>query len=289
VGYLKEKYKKEYFLKKDADGNTTTFGVAGIEEYQLGTIRYADNDILERIAFAGKTVLDIGCGRGEAVKYAYERGAETVLGVDFSEDAISIATEFINKHDVKAELYYMDALGFINEYSSLITSGHRKLIDIVLMLDSVEHIPRLELTELLNVLRSVMSHRGLIAVNTPHFGIDNDVIVEGLKDLAWDGTEAQDSTAGMHCNRYTRYSFRSYMRKLGYSAISHHLFVVNFQSIPFCALRWAREKAYNTGYPILLPQAHRPEVYEGYSWRTHPFMRPIRWLYRRWNRLTLFE
>jgi hypothetical protein len=205
--------------------------------------------------------------------------------VDFSEDAISIATEFINKHDVKAELYCADALPFINEYSSFIANGQRNKFDIVLMLDSVEHIPRSELTELLNVLKSVISNCGLIAINTLHFGIDNDVIVEGLKDLAWDGTEAQDSTAGMHCNRYTKYSLKSYMRKLGYSAISHHLFVVNFQPIPFLGLRRAREKAYNMGYPILLPQAHKPELYEGYSWRTHPLIRPVRWLYRRRNSL----
>lgn len=289
MGYMQEKYKKEYFLKRDADGNNTTFGVAGIEEFHLGTIRYADKDILDRINVAGKTVLDIGCGRGEAVKYSYEKGAGKVIGVDFSEDALSIATDYINKNAIKVELHCKDALQFINEYASSIANGQRKQIDIVLMLDSVEHIPRSELTELFKSLKSVICHRGLIAVNTPHFGIDNDVIAEGLKDLAWDGTEAQDCTAGMHCNRYTKYSFRSYMRKLGYFALSDHLFVVNFLSGPFSgAKRRAREKAYSLGYPILLPQAHKPELYEGYSWKTHPLMRPFRWLYRRIKSFSAF-
>jgi len=282
MGFLKAKYKKEYFLKQDENSNPTTVGVAGIEEFQLGTIRYADKDILDRITFAGKTVLDIGCGRGEAIKYSYERGAAKVLGVDFSEDAIDIATQFIREHKVNAELYCADALGFIKEYSSSIDRGHKKQVDIVLMLDSVEHIQRAELTELLDILKYVISDHALIAINTPHFGIDNDVIVEGLKDLARDGTEAQESTVGMHCNRYSKYSFRSYMRKLGYFALSDHLFVVKFHAGPFFgSKRRAREKAYSLGYPILLPQAHKPDLYEGYSWRTHPLMRPFRWLYRR--------
>ncbi len=84
----------------------------------------------------------------------------------------------------------------------------------------------------------------------------------------------------MHCNRYTRHSLKRYMGNLGFVPISHHLFV---PELPGCScvmsIRAARKKALRLGYPILLPQALAPEPYDGYSWRTHPVMRPLRWLY----------
>jgi 2-polyprenyl-3-methyl-5-hydroxy-6-metoxy-1,4-benzoquinol methylase len=286
MGYLRDKYKKSYYLKEDTAGNATTFGVAGIEEYRKGTIRYADEDILSRLDFNDRTVLDIGCGRGEAVKYAFDHRAAKVIGVDFSEDAISLATAFMNKHNVKAELHCADALPFLKDYAKALLPNTKSRFDVVLMLDSIEHIPRSELTELLTFMKPLMSARGILAVNTPHFGIDNDVIVEGLKDLAWDGTEAQDCTAGMHCNRYTIHSLKVYLRRLGYRSLSHHLFAVNFPDDRMCfTKRGTINLASALGYPILLPQAHRSELYEGYSWRTHPLTRPLRWLYRRWKAL----
>lgn len=287
MGHLKEKYIREYFLKLDADGNRSQFGVAGIEEFHLGKIRRADEDILERIAFDNKAVLDIGCGRGEAIKYASGQGAAFVIGVDFSQEAIVLAMEFTRKECANVKLVCNDALEFVNDYSIQIAKGVKAKIDIVLMLDTIEHIPRQEMTEILMLLRIMIPDLGLVAINTPHFGIDCDVIAEGLKDLSWDGTESQNMTAGMHCNRYTKSSLKSYMRHLGYFPISDHLFVPNpGWNRLHEATRWAREKAYLQGCPILLPRAHEPEIYEGYSWRTHPIMRPVRWLYRRrrsWN------
>lgn len=285
MGYLKEKYTRGYFLKEDASGKPTTYGVAGIEDFHKGSIRPADRDILDRIDFRNKTVLDIGCGRGEAVKYAHEKGAARVIGVDFSENAIAIASEFLRKHSVPAELRCRDALEFVKELVIQKNAGNAPSIEIVLMLDAVEHIPRAELTDLLKSLKGVLSPRGLLAVNTPHFGIDNDVIAEGIKDLARDGSEIHEETSGTHCNRFTRSSLKRYMSRQGFCAISHHLFAMDMSCPrPLWATNFAKKRAHAAGYPILLPQALRPEWYDGYVWRTHPAMRPVRWIYRKWNK-----
>ena len=280
MGYLREKYNRQYFLKCDAEGQDTRVGVGGIEEFRVGSLRRADQDILSRIDLRGKRVLDIGCGRGEVLKFAQEHGAAQVIGVDFSADAIAIAGAFLREHGIKAELYCDDALAFVRRYAPQVREAQSNPLDVVSMFDSVEHIPRTELTELLTTLKSVLSARAILAINTPHFGADNDVLREGVKILARDGSDDHEETRGMHCNRYTRRSLKRYMQRLGFVPISHHLFIPGFPGRScFMATRGARKKAFRLGYPILLPQALAPEPYEGYSWRTHPMMRPLRWLY----------
>ncbi len=281
MGYLKEKYIKEYYIRTGHCTKETRVRAAGIDEFYNGSIREVDRDILSRIDFKNKHVLDIGCGRGEAIKYVHEQGAARVWGVDFSEDAIAIANEFLKRHGIKAELRCEDALPFARDYLVRLQKGQGDLFDIVIMFDSVEHIPRSELTELLITLKGLISYRGIFAIHTPHFGTNNDVIKEGFKLLAFDGTEDDAVTRGMHCNRYTRASLKKYLRKLDLFALSHHLFVVNFPPCPSCfmATRWARKKIFKMGYPILLPQAHQPEQYEGYSWKRYALMRPVRWIY----------
>ncbi len=280
MGYLREKYNRRYFLKQDAAGRDARVGVGGIEEFRVGSLRHADKDILSRIDLRSKRVLDIGCGRGEAIKFAHEHGAARVTGVDFSEDAIAIARTFLKEHGIEAELYCEDALTFIRRYVTQVTKTQSEPFDVVLMFDSVEHIPRAELTELLTTLRHAISARAILAINTPHFGTDNDVLREGVKILARDGSDDHEETRGMHCNRYTRHSLKRYMWKLGFVPISHHLFVPELPGRSgVMGTRAARRKAVRLGYPILLPQALAPEPYDGYSWRTGPLMRPLRWLY----------
>jgi 2-polyprenyl-3-methyl-5-hydroxy-6-metoxy-1,4-benzoquinol methylase len=280
MGYLREKYSRQYFLKQDAGGKATHIGVGGIEEFRAGSLRRADQDILGRIDLRGKHVLDIGCGRGEALKFAREHGAARVTGVDFSEHAIAIAGAFLGQYGIHAELCCQDALVFVRDYAAKVTEAQSEPFDVVLMLDCVEHIPRAELTELLTLLKRMLSKRAILGINTPHFGTDNDVLREGLKTLARDGSDDHEETKGMHCNRYTRGSLKRYMSAAGYIPISHHLFVPEWSGRSYLwATREARRKAFRLGYPLLLPQALASEAYTGYSWRTHPVMRPVRWLY----------
>jgi 2-polyprenyl-3-methyl-5-hydroxy-6-metoxy-1,4-benzoquinol methylase len=281
MGHLREKYTAEYYLHHDREGKAVGYGADGLEDFHRGEVRAVDRDILERIDFNGKRVLDIGCGRGEAVKYAAEHGAAEVRGVDFSEAAIAIARDFLRRSNVAAEVHCADALEFLRNWRA--TAGSAPL-DVVMMLDCVEHIPRSELTSLLRTLGPLMARRGLLLVNTPAFGADNDVLVEGLKEDARDESDDFEATRGMHCNRYTCRSLKTYLGRLGFSAISHHLFVAHWRPPRFLeATRWARRKAAAMGYPILLPRALDPEIYGGPTrtpWRHHPALAPLRRLRR---------
>lgn len=257
MGYMRHKYTRAYFLKEDSAGKPTTYGVEGVEDYKKGTIREQDREILRRLDFRGKTVLDVGYGRGEAIKFAVHNGAIRLTGVDFSKDANEIATEFLERYGIYADLYCDDALSFFKSYSMRDDS---ELFDIVLMLDVVEHIPRSELSRILNLMHKVLSTQAVLAINTPVFPVDNDVIAHGLDPRARDSSDDFDETAGMHCNRYTKKSLQNYMRGCGFISISRHLFV---QSLPIAkaleGTRWAWWKAFKMGYPILLSGLWWPE------------------------------
>lgn len=264
MGYVKHKYTREYFLKKDDAGTPTLYGVAGVDEFVKGDIRATDKAILRCLDFKGRNVLELGFGRGEAIKYALDNGAVKVVGVDFSEYASDIAENFLTRHgyvDRRYELHCKDALEFLREYRPV--KAH-ELFDIVLMLDFVEHVPRSELTEVLQLMHAALSTRAVIAVNTPVFRVDNDVVAEGLKPEARDTSDELEETMGMHCNRYTKESFISFMRDCGFQAISEgHFFITPLSvSTPSDGNRpeelWSN--AFRIGYPI--QSSWKPEQFE---------------------------
>lgn len=257
MGYMRHKYTRAYFLKEDSTGNPTIYGVEGVEDYKKGSIREHDWDILRRLNFRGKTVLDVGFGRGEAIKFAAENGAITVVGVDFSKDANDIAREFLYLHGIHADLYCDDAFSFFKSYP---IRENAKRFDIILMLDVVEHVPRSELNEILKLMPKVLSDRAVVAINTPVFPVDNDVIADGVDPRSRDSSDDCDETAGMHCNRYTKSSLQTYMRSCGFIAISGHFFLPSLSiARPLEGSRRAWWKAFKMGYPILLSGHWWPE------------------------------
>lgn len=224
MGYMNSKYTRGYFLKEDKDGNGINIGVEGAELFKenKGKIRQIDQTILSRLNFEGKNVLEFGYGRGEVMVWIKENGASNVVGVDFSEDAYYIAKEYSVNRNVDIGLFCLDALEFIAQMDKYIENGI--LFDVVVMFDFVEHVPRVELTRIFELLKAKLSNEAVIVINTPIFPDDNDLIQEGLKLSAVDSSDYHESTAGMHCNRYTLDSLIEYMGRSGFSEVSGHYF-----------------------------------------------------------------
>jgi 2-polyprenyl-3-methyl-5-hydroxy-6-metoxy-1,4-benzoquinol methylase len=266
MGHVKHKYTREYFLKKDDAGTPTLYGVAGVDEFVKGDIRATDKAILRCLDFKGRNVLELGFGRGEAIKYALDNGATKVVGVDFSEYACDIAGDFLIRHGCSGgryELHCQDALEFLRK-NGRVRVKDDELFDIVLMLDFVEHIPRSELTEILKWMHGTLSVRAVVAVNTPIFKVDNDVMKEGLKPEAKDTSDECEQTRGMHCNRYTKESLINFMKDCGFQAISEGHFFITPLSIPIPSNDNRPEElwphASKTGYPI--QPSLEPEQFE---------------------------
>jgi FkbM family methyltransferase len=100
------------------------------------------------------------------------------------------------------------------------------------------------------------------------FKVDNDVIADGLHPRARDKSDDYEETAGMHCNRYTKASLRSYMHTCGFTALSGHFFVPNL-SIAWIleGTPWAWWIAIKRGCPILRSAMWQRERFEyAMSW-----------------------
>ena len=221
MGYMKHKYNKAYVLH---EYKAKPCGIAGMEFFIKGKLRTPDRILLDKIDFDNKNVLEIGFGRGEAIKYAKEKGAKNVTGVDFSKDAYNIANEYLNKYNIKSELYCEDILIFIKKY---ITKNINMHFDIISMLDVIEHIPRNEVEEILNLLPLISNKNFIIIIHTPFYEIDNDIISEGLKEKARDPADDYEETSGMHCNRYSKESLIKFMNYYNYKVANDdiHYFI----------------------------------------------------------------
>ena len=102
----------------------------------------------------GERILDVGCGRGE-LTYALSRTGAHVVGVDYSKDAIQIATSTYPSDD-KCQFICND----IFKMSDLET------FDKVVMADIVEHIEQDVLEKIFSKISSSLHPRGMLVVHT---------------------------------------------------------------------------------------------------------------------------
>jgi len=79
------KYDDAVFFEKYSRMDRSVKGLAGAGEWET----------LQRMLpdFAGKRVLDLGCGFGWHCAYAFEQGARQVVGIDISEKMLAVARE----------------------------------------------------------------------------------------------------------------------------------------------------------------------------------------------------
>ncbi len=257
MGHLIEKYNEAYFTGKNLEGSKVNYGLGEVYQGNNSSIRDFDKLILDRIDFTGASVLEIGYGRGETIQYLKEHGIKNYVGVDFAETAYKIAHQRINEGDIF--LFCEDAIDFLKTSESKIS----KTINIVLLLDVIEHIPRIELQEILELLKKHLSSKSLIVINTPVYRFDNDVIANGL-DIrnhtdSIDQSDFIEETKGMHCNKYSINSLQEFMKQCGYFNLTEYQIYGYEQKNAFFGLcKYGRDltyyelwnKAFATGYPI---------------------------------------
>ena len=79
------RYDDETFFEKYGQMDRSRLGLAGAGEWETLETLLPD--------FAGRRVLDLGCGYGWHCIYAAEHGAASVTGVDLSEKMLAVARE----------------------------------------------------------------------------------------------------------------------------------------------------------------------------------------------------
>ena len=212
MGFLKEKYNREYFTGRTATGADTGYGALGANEWRAGTIFHEIREQIDSVDLRGASVLEIGYGRGESARYMFkEKDILEYRGVDFSEDAYQLARETLA--DIPADLWRLevaDALPFMQ------SAKFQSRFDAVFMLDTIEHIPRVEVESLLPLIMKALKTGGQLIVDTPFYGVDEDYIGQGYRFIAPSASDLHPATKGMHCNKFTRERILREMSNAGF-------------------------------------------------------------------------
>lgn len=255
MGWLREKYTREYLLRRDESGNRTPYGVFGVEHWEAGTIHPRVEHELRSLSLKDARILDIGFGRGESIRYCFQQGAATVVGIDFSEAAIAIAGETLR--DLPPDKYLLlcdDVLNVLHEKTVQGTFDH------ILMLDVIEHLPRSEVDQIMPELFHRLRKGGTLVVHTPFFSEDDDVLATGGKPECGDETDQFEATRGMHINRYSRHGLEKHLKTFGFARWSDYIFLRPCNALPIWRYPGParRNLARSLGYNISARQSISP-------------------------------
>jgi SAM-dependent methyltransferase len=109
----------------------------------------------------GKTVLDLGCGRGELATLAVLRGARHVVAVDFSPDALRLSADTarvcLGERARRVSFCQADAAAF---------TARPESVDVAMLSDVVEHLHPWQVQEMYAHLRDALTPSGRLVIHT---------------------------------------------------------------------------------------------------------------------------
>jgi cyclopropane fatty-acyl-phospholipid synthase-like methyltransferase len=170
---------------------------------------------LRRAGFrAGEAVLDMGAGRGELVAVAARGGAANAVGVEYSPAATRLARRTIEALEVQGRALVTQA----DVRSTPVRGGS---IDLVTLLDIVEHLAPTELGAALTEARRVLRPGGRLLVHTMPNRSIYDVTYRALRALRprWPADPRNDYEHRMHVNEQTVSSLRRALQRAGFAAV----------------------------------------------------------------------
>ena len=149
--------------------------------------------VLEEMPWKGKTVLDVGCGTGETAYYIAKKGADRVVGLDYSPEAIAVARAthqhphlFFEKKDVK---------------------DVKEKFDVIITMGTLEHTDNP--FAMLKKFKSMLNPGGSIIVTSPNWSNPRGYVLLTL----WFLFRARITLADLHY--FTPVEFAAWAKKLG--------------------------------------------------------------------------
>ncbi len=158
---IRDQYTTDYFLGGvGADGKP--YGVAGYREFAAGTIDPWKGQMAGMLPYRGRTVLDVGCGRGDMIKFVLEHGATFAVGIDFAPAAIDIGCRFLRDVGLrdKADMRLL-------EMHNLWQLDDRYRFGAVYMVDIIEHVRDWEVFAFLAQLQERLTPDAELLAVTP--------------------------------------------------------------------------------------------------------------------------
>jgi len=154
---IRHLYDETYFLGGISKFNGQEIGVEGLKEFRENSISQQKLSLIKMVEVEGKVVLDVGFGRGEALKWCKKQGAKKCIGIDYAPAAKEIASKHIDDSSVPLYTLSVTEIDRIPE----------KDIDIVFLMDILEHVSTKEWDEFLDKLMPKLSQDHVLVSSTP--------------------------------------------------------------------------------------------------------------------------
>ena len=150
----------EYRKVLYANYHTTQSGRASLtsaEALFLREKRQFESEILPLLQSVSKSarIFDMGCGSGSLLKGLKEAGYTNVIGMDLSEEQVTMAHNF-----GVSEVVLGDAMQFFR--------SSEEQFDVITGMDIIEHFTKDELVELLQLIQSKLKKGGMAIFRTPN-------------------------------------------------------------------------------------------------------------------------
>jgi len=143
--------------------NKVIGGVDGAKEFNQGGVGHRKFESANLVDFKNKSIIDIGFGRGEVLKYCYENGAKSCCGIDYSPSALKFAKQHIGNLNI--QLYELA----VTDIDQIIETG----FDIAYMIDVLEHVSNAELCEFFNKFKCKLNPDCILIAETPCYSHGN--------------------------------------------------------------------------------------------------------------------
>lgn len=151
---VKHLYDQTYLARLDS--HTTI--IMAEDKYKINTHnRHTYYYILPRTN-KNTRILDIGCGKGDFAMALSTHNIEAVIGIDFSEEAVSTANKILNSSNLPCQFFQCDASDF----------RHELQFDFITLNNVFEHLSDEELSRLFNNLKNLLKRNGEIIIHTPN-------------------------------------------------------------------------------------------------------------------------
>jgi len=213
---MKNYFSKHYAIINDIDLNSED----SILDWYKSSFDYYDKYLKQHLKpIDDNKILELGCGIGGLLYYLKKNGCENFLGVDISEEQLSICQKYVTNKVVKE-----DVLSFLK--------NHDHKYDLIVLLDLIEHIGKDKIIQLIELLYKTLNVNGRILLRTPNMGS-----LFGLRSRYIDFT---------HQVGYTEESIKQVFRQMAFSNINvYNACVGSKRLLAIKIYQRALEKLYN--------------------------------------------
>ena len=167
-------------------------------------------DFFQKKDFINKNVLDVGCNMGQMCKYAFQQGADSILGMDFDKSVIKVANSLLTEEEKNKISYLVDDVDNSTFYTNL------NKFDTIMLLSVIETLElqnRYGMLSKLSSLCNVMyfeGHVNSIYSNLLKMLMDYTMFTTiEFKGIQYDNNNFKNQNKGRHMFRCSNEKFET--------------------------------------------------------------------------------